>query len=317
MRFPITVVTTFAALLATLAVAGEASAAVHCVNTTAALRNTLVAVRGDGVSDEIRIVAGNYPIPNQSSDYVYSGGVTGGENLTISGGWNAGCTAQVTGAEGTRLSGGGVRPVMFLDSSLGATGTLTVRRLSVVDGRATDGRAGGLTYDGVANLLLDGLILSGNHASGQLAPGALRVIVSGSSRAARVRNLLIHGNHSEAGFGAAWVTAVGFLWASNLTVARNSGGGMPGRISGLYLNCIGASCTGALSNTVVHGNTLGTALVEQRIEWDGPFQLRNIRYSGQSSLAGEVSTLQTSQVLQITDPMFLSPTSYLAAPGSP
>lgn len=310
---------TFTALTLLVAFAiGDVAAATYCVSTTNNLRNTLSFVLGDGVDDEIRIVAGNYPINSLSSDYVHTGGISGNENLVISGGWNANCTAQVTGAEGTRLSGGGLRPVMLLNSSIGATGTIVVRRLSIVDGHASDDRTGGLTVHlrGAVHVLLDGLILSGHESVDLDAPAGLKVLAGHNAASVRVRNLLIHGNSSQGGAGAARIFTSGLLYASNLTIVHNAGGGPPTRRSGLILQCFG-NCQGALSNTVIHGNTLGTARNERRIEFDNVFQLRNNLTSGQQSAAGNFDALVVDQDQTVADPLFISPTSFLAAPGSP
>lgn len=309
----------FAAFALLLAIAAsDVVAETYCVGTTNTLRNTLTFVRGNGVSDEIRIVAGNYPINSPSSDYVYTGGISGSENLLISGGWNADCTAQVTGAEGTRLSGGGIRPVMQLNWEPGAQGMIVVQRLSIVDGRADNARTGGLAVQlgGAAHVLLDGLIISGNQNADLEAAAGLDVRAGSDTASARIRNVLIHGNNSLGGAGAVRIYSSGLLYASNLTVAYNAGGGHSTRRSGLLLQCLG-SCQGALSNTVIHGNTLGTARNERRIEFGEVFELRNNRTSGQQSTAGNFAGLVLDQDLAIADPMFASPTSFLAAPGSP
>lgn len=318
MRFPITVVTTFAALLVTLVVAGEASAAVHCVNTTAALRNTLVAVRGDGVSDEIRIVAGDYSNDAPVGAPAYSGGIAGAENLEISGGWNTGCTAQVTGAESTVLRGAFNVPVMSLNASGGAGGLLILRRLTIAGGEAQI--FGGLQVNlgtEPVSVLLDGLILR-NNGSG-VSAAALLVESNNAQSAVRARNLLIHGNYTVGAnsTGVAVLAATGSLWVSNLTVVGNRGAGPVTGNSGLVLRCIGATCQGGLSNTVVHGNTFGSAQVERRIESDGSFQLRNNITSGQMVLSGNTAGVVASQDLTLADPRFVSPTSFLAMPGSP
>lgn len=307
------------AIAALLALSIPTPAAVYCVDSPVALRQALIAARGDGSSDEIRLVFGNYAGGGTVGMPAYTGGINGSENLEISGGWNEGCTAVVGGAESTILRGAFNIPVMSLDAAPIAGGLLILRRLTLADGQAAN-LHGGLRVNlgnAPASVLLDGLILR-NNASG-VAPAALLVESSHPQSAVRARNLLVHDNStvSANAQGMARLTASGALWVSNLTVVGNRGSGGPTGNSGLVLRCVGAGCQGALSNTVIHGNTGGDALIERRIESDGAFQLRNNLTSGQRIFSGNFAGVVFNQDLALDHPMFTSPSSFLAAPGSP
>ena len=136
-------------------------------------------------------------------------------------------TIEGPAGKGITLSGGGKVRVLFAMHS----GVVTIRNVTIRDGKAPDGEEGG-ALKSIGDLVLDHVSLVGNAAGKNSAMLATGVTMTNST---------ISGNTSTGGYPAAYlVTAT----IENSTIANNTGGGITG--------------SGALKlrNSIIAGNGL-------------------------------------------------------------
>jgi predicted outer membrane repeat protein len=135
-----------------LVLAHTADAAVFCVGNGSQLQAALNATQSNGENDDVRLRPGTYSRVAAPSAFVYAS--LQDFDLSLSGGWNAGCTA-FNHAQTTILDGGDARRVMELSNLGSGTSTsLIVYRLVFSNGLAA-AEGGGLRISGTAGNTLD------------------------------------------------------------------------------------------------------------------------------------------------------------------
>ncbi|MCB1007281.1 MAG: hypothetical protein KDB94_00140 [Acidobacteria bacterium] len=185
-----------------LLAAAPASAAVFCVDTAAELVQALTDAAGNGVADEIRVVAGTYT-PSPEPDYT----ATVSQDLTISGGWSPTCLGQRPDPTLTTISGTPSHRGMQIYVT-NTTANVTIRYLTFRDGNAGAETGGGLRVTGTSgnhlNATLEGCILRSNTAS---SGGGLEF--SSDLGTLRMAGNLIYGNTGTTNMAGVLITANG------------------------------------------------------------------------------------------------------------
>ena len=239
---------TAAVLLAMLV--APAAAATFCVNSEATAQAALSAASSNGETDAIRFRSGLIELSN-GLDFTTASSDADDLALTLSGGYNAGCTER-TGT--TVLDGNGL--VRILEMQIFGPQSIVIERLQFVDGY--DPIRGANLYvvlfdlGGGASLRID------NNAFllGRSVLSAAGFDITGSGTV-RLRNNLIVGNVSDSTPGGR-LTVTGDTYLVGNTVTGNAT--TDGEDWALYANPGGATSTLWLSNNILWGNnTAGDA----------------------------------------------------------
>lgn len=125
----------FASILLTAALAGTpciAVAATTCAGNQAEIQAALTTAGSSGGVNEIRIRTGAYSLSN-----VLFFAPTSDGSLTVSGGWNADCTAAIEDRAATVLDAGGVSQV-FAVNAVTATVDVSLSNLTIQNGASTN-----------------------------------------------------------------------------------------------------------------------------------------------------------------------------------
>jgi len=231
------------ALLAASAAPGNA--AVFCVDTAAELVQAMTDAAANGVADEIRVVAGTY-VP--STTPTYQTGVS--QDLTLSGGWSATCLGQRPDPDSTTIDGANARRVLSIQV-IDATATVTLRYLTLRNGNAGAGSAGGLSLTGAAgnhlNAVVESCVFRDNTAATSSA-----MEVGTDLGTLRLAGNLVVGNLATTNLAGASLTANGpSAEIVNNTVAGNTNSGA-GTWGGVRL---AGTCPVVFANNVFWGNT--------------------------------------------------------------
>jgi hypothetical protein len=95
--------------LALLGIQAPAGAAQFCVDSAASLQTALTTAAGNGADDEVRIVQGTYV-----GNFVYAS--TQANNLSVLGGYTAGCAGRVVDLVNTILNADWTNRVLVLSA---------------------------------------------------------------------------------------------------------------------------------------------------------------------------------------------------------
>ena len=206
------------AVLPTLLLCAHARAATVCVSTAGQLNTAIIAAETNNQADDIRIRTGTYVAPIPDGFYYYPPSNDADvSNVTVSGGWNSGCSLMTDDATLTVLSGNLQTSVLRFRN---ANGTMTVRNLTITGGYAPSGVRGALHFDHVSgfgiSVVVDRVIVHHNETY-----AALYVKTQGTIRIA------------------------GSLFHSNLTTSSGAGGAR-------IINENGFNATYIFNNTFTH-----------------------------------------------------------------
>lgn len=228
----------------TLLFPAHARAGSICVGTAGQLNTAIINAETNNESDDIRIRAGIYVAPIPDGFYYYPPSNDADvSNVTVSGGWDVGCSAMTDDATLTVLSGNLQTSVLRFRN---ANGTMTVRNLTITGGYVDGGVLGALHFD---------------H-------------VSGSGIGVVVDRVIAHHNEGYAALYVktqATISVTGSLFHSNLATASGAGGARIVRENSLnatyiYNNTFAYNATG-------HVSTVGGLLFEN--EEDAPSFIKN------------------------------------------
>lgn len=196
----------------------DAGAADFCVANGSELELALSVSNGNGVSDVIRLQAGEFRRTGSSSFYA---GIGAGQALAISGGWSAGCLSQVNNPALSQIHGDGLRRGLAIDAVAGA-GAISVSNLSFVAGSATSLQsAAGLAISGLTGYMGD-IVVERNifRSNTSAAPAGALYVVRGASITIR-GNLFTSNTGSTA--GAVYIDPAGGAgYVTNNTFANNT-----------------------------------------------------------------------------------------------
>jgi hypothetical protein len=236
----------------------DATAHDFCVSTAAQLQNALDAVSDGGAYvDEqslIEIVQGTYLTGSATSNGpFFSNASTSTAQLTIYGGYSAGCSGDRHPASSTILDGHGATGVMVLRRP---NGKIAVTHLTFQNG---DGDLGaGLQINHLATVNapvdIDSVIIRDNHASAD----AGGLYASGASappyNSIYLENVLIVDNSTDADYGGAYLTGFGSsVHVGHSTISHNSS--PPGTTGGLY--CGGNSSCNVFDSIAWNNTNVG------------------------------------------------------------
>lgn len=233
------------ALLHLAALPLSVHAAVHCVDTPATLAAALDAAEANGEDDDVRIVAGSYDLPATLVHSTHEAFA-----LSLSGGWNAGCTGRGTGF--TALDGGGTHRVLHVSSD--ATGDLAITDILFSGGWNDAAIAGGALAIETASrdVLIERNLFVGNEDTHQ--GGAARIAVSTSNSLVTVRNNVVLGNIAPEAAGLVINASLGDAYVVNNTIVANTTSIAGALCAGL---CISGGSDYTLSNNILWNNPAG------------------------------------------------------------
>jgi len=223
-----------------------AQAAVFCVGSPAELDAALTVARANGEADDVRVVAGTYAL---AAPLVYS--THQAFALTLSGRWNAGCTAQA--GPSSILDGQGQHRILYAFSD--ATGDLAIIDLVFSNGRNTGAIAGGgLSIETSSRRVqVERNLFHGNQDTG--SAGAARIAISTSDFVLVLRNNLVLGNRAPEGGGIVLNVSTGpSAFVTGNTILANTAT-LPGALCGGL--CVGGVADFSISNNILWGNAGG------------------------------------------------------------
>jgi hypothetical protein len=218
--------------------------ATFCVNTANALASALQLARSNGADDVIRVVQGTY-----QGTFAYDSAEA--FDLTIEGGYLAGCGSRVINAANTVLDGNSAGTVLTVFSS--GLADIVVDGLTLQHGKAA-AEAAGLqvpccrSSNGVSLTLMNSILRDNTlTATGSFGAGGLGYY---GARSLIVKNNVIEGNQSSS-YGAISSNGGLEILITNNTISHNTaseGGGM-------YLHTGFCGAGVVLTNNVVTDNT--------------------------------------------------------------
>jgi len=233
----------------------DATAHDFCVSTAAQLQNALDAVSDGGAYvDEqslIRIVQGTYLTGSATSNGpFFSNASTSTAQLTIYGGYSAGCSGDRHPASSTILDGHGANGVMILRRP---NGKIAVTHLTFQNGHGDLGAGLQINHLATVNapVDIDSVIIRNNHATAD----AGGLYASGASaspyNSIYVENVLIADNSTDSDYGGAYLTGYGYsVHVGHSTISRNTS--PAGTTGGLYC---GGNNTCGVYDTIAWNNT--------------------------------------------------------------
>jgi len=234
--------------LVLLAMANSAFAAIFCVSSAAEIQAALTLAAANNQDDEVRIVQGTYV-----GNFFYAT-ATETYDLSLSGGFTAGCTDQVIDPDNTILDGNQTGTVLALSAG-GLTADLSVKGVTLRKGN-TDGDGGGLFVD-----VGDGSTVSieSNTIKDNTASSSGGVHASGYNVTINFTNNTISNNTATKNGGG--VQAYGDVTFTNNTISGNTafeGGG------GFYAYGFGSASSYSFTFTFTN-NTIS----DNTASWDG------------------------------------------------
>ena len=209
----------------------------HCVSTAQELHDALLEAASNYADDEIRIVQGSYV-----GNFIYAS--TEFNELSVLGGYTAGCSNRVIDPSNTILDGNQISTALAL-SAPDRVADFMIEGLTLRNGSRLSGNGGGIYANTLGVVLLENNIISNNNA---VSGGG--VYVSGNSTT-MTSNTLTSNVASNPG-GGAYINGNAILVENIIqsNTAQGNGGGVSINASGgvtLVNNDI-------LENSVISGN---------------------------------------------------------------
>ena len=206
---------------------------ITCVSDATGLQAALSAAQTNTAHDIIQVVQGTY-----NGNFTYSSGEGG--NITLEGGYTAGCASREIDPDNTILygNGPGSGSVLYLDDDNG--GSISVQGFTIQNGHTTGG--GG-----------------GVYASSSSYPGGTN---PGDSGDVTLTNNTIEGNTSSFGGGVQAVSSSSGI-SGTVTLTQNTITGNTTSVygGGVYALSLSSGTSGdvTLTNNTIEGNTSGTS----------------------------------------------------------
>lgn len=236
----------------TFHVSGAEAALVLCADSIAGIEFSLAVAEDNGQDDDIRLVSGTYSLNAPLSFTSFEG-----RGLSISGGWNANCSAQTNSA--TVLDGQGkLKQLTIYQSTYSSLATVRVQGITFSDGLAVVGSYGGaLWIHGPSSVVIDLNRFYFNRAE----DGAGAVYLS-SKGSIYLRNNLFFGNRANHDAGA-WLDSISPVYiVSNTFVANTSD---TAQDAGALYVLVNATTRVAVSDNILWNNNANGA-ADMRIE---------------------------------------------------
>lgn len=236
------------ALLALAGYAGHASAATYCVADATQLRNAINDVSNlvGTVGNEIRIQSGTYNVAaGASGDFALSLELASAP-LTITGGWNAGCSQRNLIADATILSGNNTVRVMDIYVLAGFAASLVVDGVSFRNGQSANGNIASclrietdINNSGFpAEIAIDRSSFRNCRATGSATGPALSVLARNSF--IRIRSSVFTDNAGQVGT-VSLGNQTGTIYFTGNTVAYNDDIGAAGGPAGVQVSGAGGA----------------------------------------------------------------------------
>ena len=247
-----------ALLAATSLTMGAAYAAQYCVGSVTELRNAINAVSGatGAGSNDIRIRSGLYNVATGASGTYALNLTLNTTPLSMSGGWNSGCTQRLPGGSETYVHGNQAVRVLSVLALAKSGAELTLDGLTLGDARASSGDLATClrieTDVGAdVNISIDRVGFVGCRADTGGTGPALEVI--SRSGTVRVRSSLIADNASP--LGAVFLRSLGgSIHFNGNTVAYNDDAGAAGGPVGVQISQPTTGGSLWLNNNILWGN---------------------------------------------------------------
>lgn len=280
----------------------HAQAELYCVTTNTQLINAIASAQGGGAS-QIRVRTGTYPIATTPA--TPSLAIADTSDLSISGGWNAGCTAQTASSpDQTILNGLSSGRLLDINYPAGSSHEISFSMLSFRGGISNSPLSAGCVYaqspaGSNARLVFD--LVSFRGCTNSVGSAALRADLNGVLFA--LRSSVVSGNSS--GANSIFLRGLG---AGTYTVTNNtmSSPSNPNGV-GLYLAGL-ATDFFRLTNNIVHANGTSDLFVESNV-----FALLN---NNHIPVTNDIPAGVTVNAMSTGDPGFMPGTFHLK-PNSP
>lgn len=194
-------------LLLACCTSGVQAGTVHCIVDEAQLRAELVALGGFASGDhDLRLVQRVFFNGTQVFEIAQVGSNVG--ELRLSGGWNAGCTAQTPDPRQTVLDAQGLSAVLSIRRNSAISGTsppIAVSNLTLRNGQAANAPIGLGVYNGFGSIEVDDVIVHGHRATASNYSGGTAITLDSSRNDIRLRNALVYDNAGTDAWGGALV----------------------------------------------------------------------------------------------------------------
>jgi hypothetical protein len=245
----------FACGLAALDQIGRAATTV-CVHDAGELQTALTAAQGSTSETFIDVAQGTYSPDATLTFYSLS---TNQGQLDVSGGYDSSCTTTTQNPALTLLDGGGLVPVLNLESWNG----ISVRYLTVQNGHAAaSGGSGGLTVESITGGVIVHYNIIRNNYKADYYGGIFASIAPDDFSTASTANIDVSGNlivdntaGTDHGGGIVSNDGTGKLFMNNNTVSGNivvaNGVGLTGGV-------FAAALTSYISNNILYGDSANT-----------------------------------------------------------
>jgi hypothetical protein len=269
-----------------------------CVSNATGLQAALDAAVSNGAHDIIKVVQGTY-----AGNFTYSSNE--GANITLEGGYTAGCAGRVLDPKKTILDGNHAGRVLLIETEYG--GSIAVDRFTIRNGHIAGNVIGGGLYAIIWSGTGDAITITGNTFTGNYAAngGGLYAYSEADSGTITLTGNTFQGNSSFTGnyndngggvFAESYSESgtAGTITITNNTITGNRaayGGGVYGYGSGV-VNCY---------NNIIWGNTASSGGGDIYFEGSGTFNGYNNNYTTMSgSWTHAASNINA-------DPLFLDP----------
>jgi hypothetical protein len=284
--------------------AAPASAAVYCVADAAQLRSAINSVSGllGASGNEIRVQTGTHNVAVGASGSYALSLTLATAPLSITGGWNAGCTQRNLIADASIISGNNAVRLMQIIVLSQSAAELTIDGISFRNGLTASGDLPSCLYletdvDSGAEIALDRTSFRNCRVSGSATGSALDVTLRSSFL--RIRSSVFTDNAGPA--GAILIgNQSGTVYFNGNTVAYNDDAGVAGGPAGLQLS--GAGTNWLISNIIWGNGVTGSS--------DLFVGLNTVAFATSNvlgALAGDLGDLNQSGTLT-GDPGFNAPT---------
>lgn len=227
---------------ALLAAAPASRAAVFCAASVSEIVAAMDTAKANGEDDEIRIVAGNYPLDQP----LRLGNVeTEAFALAFSGRWNADCSEPSAGGAST-LGGRNRNPIMYL--SLGPAVDLSLTDLAFTGGLVSFNDSGGaLHIQGGRLVRIERVQVYANTVENDDSP--LTIATGGADSRLSLRNSLVFHNTARRETGVTVSSSSGEAYVTGNTITANE--------SSVSCPCSALNYAGTSAWTVANNNVWG------------------------------------------------------------
>jgi len=171
------------------------AATVHCVSDESQFRSALTSLGGFASGDhDVRLTRRVFFNGTQ----VFSASLgTNVNDLRLSGGWDTGCTTQVSDARSTAIDAQGLSAVLSITRNsviVGATPKISVSNLTLRNGAAASAPVGLYLQNSYGPIEVDDVIVHGHRATASQYLGGTAITLDSTRHDIRLRNALVYDN---------------------------------------------------------------------------------------------------------------------------